>query len=748
MPPVYAAQYSKVPVWVLNVNDVNVMRRQGDGWVNATHLLRVADFDKPKRTRILERDVQVGEHEKVQGGYGKYQGTWIPVGRAFELSEQVGILDLVNDLLVYEPKEGVEPLELPKLPRQPSVKRLESQNAAKRARKINSAPTHTQIPNSSQSSSAGSTRINQGMLAPPIPLGPPAQSLHSMPNQSYPVNWQYSQQAQQAHAAQAQAAQAQAAQAAQAAAQAAQAAHPQMNPQFNPNYTYNYQKAPIPNYGNMKDMYGYEPERKMYRPAYSQSSDSDQLSDDDMRSGRQYTSNSFVNGFQPARQATIRDEERSQPVTGSLINGQNGPSQYMAEYSSRLLDYFMSPDKSVVPPFLLHPTAGPHINDPIDDEGNTVFHWTCSIGQTDILRALLRAGADVQALNSAGQTPLVRSILFTNNHETRTFPQVLESLVSTVGYIDSSGRTVLHHIASTTSSKSRGSGARYYTEILLARLSASPQLLQTELGAFLNLQDSNGDTALHIASANKSRAVCRVLLVYGASASIPNKLGVTAEETLRKYAGTEDVQFEDEPFQNTYSGMLGVKTNQAVGQLLAETARLYDVDIENKDADIEQVRKLLESTKQKVSDAQNAIPDMLHELGSEEEALKEAEQQQQLLAQKQAELQQLIERSQARTLALEVQKEEQAVHKELDAQLQSGVDDLQQQQKLELILNDLQVHRRALVDEIVVLYSNTGAENKIEKYRKLLSICCEIDEKEVDGLLDGIASVLKTQDVR
>jgi transcription factor MBP1 len=42
--------------------------------MNATQILKVADFDKPQRTRILEREVQKGIHEKVQGGYGKYQG--------------------------------------------------------------------------------------------------------------------------------------------------------------------------------------------------------------------------------------------------------------------------------------------------------------------------------------------------------------------------------------------------------------------------------------------------------------------------------------------------------------------------------------------------------------------------------------------------------------------------------------------------------------------------------------------------
>ena len=54
---------------------VAVMRRRSDSWLNATQILKVAGFDKPQRTRILEREVQKGEHEKVQGGYGKYQGT-------------------------------------------------------------------------------------------------------------------------------------------------------------------------------------------------------------------------------------------------------------------------------------------------------------------------------------------------------------------------------------------------------------------------------------------------------------------------------------------------------------------------------------------------------------------------------------------------------------------------------------------------------------------------------------------------
>ena len=61
----------------MEFNNVAVMRRRHDSWLNATQILKVAGVDKGKRTKILEKEIQTGDHEKVQGGYGKYQGTWI-----------------------------------------------------------------------------------------------------------------------------------------------------------------------------------------------------------------------------------------------------------------------------------------------------------------------------------------------------------------------------------------------------------------------------------------------------------------------------------------------------------------------------------------------------------------------------------------------------------------------------------------------------------------------------------------------
>lgn len=65
------AVYSGVSVYEVEVNGIAVMRRRSDGWLNATQILKVAGVDKGKRTKVLEKEILVGEHEKVQGGYGK-----------------------------------------------------------------------------------------------------------------------------------------------------------------------------------------------------------------------------------------------------------------------------------------------------------------------------------------------------------------------------------------------------------------------------------------------------------------------------------------------------------------------------------------------------------------------------------------------------------------------------------------------------------------------------------------------------
>ncbi|KIL68212.1 hypothetical protein M378DRAFT_158754 [Amanita muscaria Koide BX008] len=107
---IFKATYSGIPVYEMMCKGVAVMRRRADSWLNATQILKVAGFDKPQRTRVLEREVQKGEHEKVQGGYGKYQGTWIPLERGLGLAKQYNCENLLRPLIEFQPTAKSPPL--------------------------------------------------------------------------------------------------------------------------------------------------------------------------------------------------------------------------------------------------------------------------------------------------------------------------------------------------------------------------------------------------------------------------------------------------------------------------------------------------------------------------------------------------------------------------------------------------------------------------------------------------------------
>ncbi|KAI8322255.1 apses-domain-containing protein [Martensiomyces pterosporus] len=96
---VWSASYAGVEVFQQLYNGTAVMRRRKDSYVNVTQILKCAQYDKPHRTRFLEREIHTGIHEKVQGGYGKYQGTWVPLERAISLARQLNVYDALRHVL-------------------------------------------------------------------------------------------------------------------------------------------------------------------------------------------------------------------------------------------------------------------------------------------------------------------------------------------------------------------------------------------------------------------------------------------------------------------------------------------------------------------------------------------------------------------------------------------------------------------------------------------------------------------------
>ncbi|KAJ3228837.1 hypothetical protein HDU78_009513 [Chytriomyces hyalinus] len=115
----------------------SVMRRLSSNLsVNGTHILLLAGVvDKVRRSRILdEKCISLGwPHEKVQGGSGRFQGTWMGTKHALELAAEFNVQEIVQQLVDYVPAPDAQfmphstsstPLNLsPQLPSRRGLKR-------------------------------------------------------------------------------------------------------------------------------------------------------------------------------------------------------------------------------------------------------------------------------------------------------------------------------------------------------------------------------------------------------------------------------------------------------------------------------------------------------------------------------------------------------------------------------------------------------------------------------------------------
>lgn len=212
-------------------------------------------------------------------------------------------------------------------------------------------------------------------------------------------------------------------------------------------------------------------------------------------------------------------------------------------YGDRLLDYFMTVGDAPEATRMTPPEPPPNfqVDRAIDDSGNTALHWACAMGDLDIVKNLLRRGADVRALSVHEETPLVRSVLFTNNYEKRTFPALLDLLLDTVSFRDWFGATIFHHLAEATRSKGKWKSSRYYCNVLLDKLRAACS--QDEIDLLLSCQDSNGDSAALVAARNGAFRLVTLLLRHCQRAGdLVNQKGETATAIMeRAYQPERDI---------------------------------------------------------------------------------------------------------------------------------------------------------------------------------------------------------------
>ncbi|KAF9190715.1 hypothetical protein BGZ50_009856 [Haplosporangium sp. Z 11] len=585
---IFKATYSGVPVYEMICRGVAVMRRRSDSYLNATQILKVAEFDKPQRTRILEREVQKGEHEKVQGGYGKYQGTWVPFDRGLQLCQEYNVVQLLQPILEYQASKTSPPLApkhitaastRPRKPREsrpPGAGSTEASKSKKSKMKKSAAaqilprvlgPTtgviddggtgqgvasrvshplgtdeDVDIDDDITSTSAGEdsdismdetmsimsddSRIH---TRTPSPHG----SRKDLSSEDASDREIYSSLSSTSTST----------------SPAGRRRHRQFLLDRSPGSTLKRHGRP----GN-ELFVGYESKDRPRKKRSNRQRDGNQ--DVDMESGSQMEEDDEEDGMDVSkgfrrdnspsvrnkgnRRSTSRtrasDQEDRRSTPSSTLTAANMTTTSLempsrGSYADTLLNYFIT-DAATIPKILTDPPSDLDINVVIDDEGHTALHWAAAMAKTDVVKLLVQNGADTYRVNTNGQTALMRSVLFSNNFDHKTFPALLEVLQKTIFTIDKDDQTVFHHVANTASQRGKVHAARYYLECLLQKLEKHP----SELASIINVQDRVGDTALTIAARLKvgGKKFVKMLVDAGADLKILNQSGKNAEEYLQE----------------------------------------------------------------------------------------------------------------------------------------------------------------------------------------------------------------------
>jgi regulatory protein SWI6 len=159
----------------------------------------------------------------------------------------------------------------------------------------------------------------------------------------------------------------------------------------------------------------------------------------------------------------------------------------------------------------------------IDDQGHTALHIAASLARQQIVDSLIANGADIHRGNHLGETPLIRACLATHNADQQTFHTLVSTLHPSIRTLDTSRKSVLHHIVSLAGVKGRAIPARYYLDQVFYWIA---QHQGGDFRSLVDLQDEHGDTALNIAARVGNRSLVRTLLDVGANRILPNKLGL------------------------------------------------------------------------------------------------------------------------------------------------------------------------------------------------------------------------------
>ncbi|KAI9225143.1 hypothetical protein BC828DRAFT_362534, partial [Blastocladiella britannica] len=525
-PHISTATYSGIHVWEMRVNGIDLMRRCKDNWLNATQILKLANIEKANRTRILEREIQTGTHEKVQGGYGKYQGTWVPHQRGVEISDQFRVRRFLGPLIDFDPERDGEPMPTER------TRRITPAAAAAAAARA-SAPTPPRNgaasarERASSATSSSSTSSSSGHHLHPLHVHPsPLRGGRSTPSDHDRI----------------------------ARLNGAMPPSPPPLPLADHGVSASELSSPPPPPPPMHDHDAPSPPtpRRKKRtaadgigsvaPATKRARTTSATSVSSVAAGT-------AGSGRPRTVSTSAATARRASISPTAVARS---MQWREELIHGLLE------RGELPRLLANPPPDMPLDLPLDEAGHSAMHWAAALARADCMYQLARTASDraaaalittastaatstaaptaaaattrllSQRATDDDTTPLMWAVRFDDNFTHRSFRDVL-AVVGDTGTLvaDNRGQTVLHHIvAAAAADVPKRRAAEYYLTELMHRRGVPP--------AFTDAQDRNGDTALHLAARAGLTRIGQIFLDAGASRAVRNDRGMTADQVAEK----------------------------------------------------------------------------------------------------------------------------------------------------------------------------------------------------------------------
>ncbi|MCJ1282168.1 transcriptional regulator swi6 [Xylographa opegraphella] len=777
-PQIYTAVYSGVQVYEMEVNRVAVMRRRHDSWLNATQILKVAGIEKGKRTKVLEKEILAGEHEKVQGGYGKYQGTWINYRRGREFCQQYGVEELLRPLLEYDmgqdgvTQAGQGAQETPTKEQAMAAQRKKMMyNGGVENRPPAQSPNGTFFQKISASAASAVNAINKarfdspgprpgsGNKRPAPPVKRPSQQMLGSQESAFPGSSQQSMES--LHM------------------DGSFGINGQLEPAFGAHATPYFTNPQLQN----SDMQ--EPPRKRPRPSSSHDTYVQEINGGYDRSMRDITPTEPNESFLYAPQNHM---EANMDYTIVGLPPLPQPSSKSAkDKAGLLLSLFKHPSRGE---FFDHETlqqlSGDDLDIPIDASANTALHWASALAKTSLLRLLIAKGANMFRVNGGSENGLIRAAITTNNHEAGTFAELLELLGPTIEMRDGRGRTVLHHIALASAVKGRSPCCRYYLESLLefvVRQGSSANSQQNSfngpsdpmpkpksiglarfLSEIVNATDLSGDTALNLAARIGNKSIIQQLLEVGADPTIANRGGLKPTDF--------GVGGDPEPLdaQQSSSQTLPVQGRSAIAKvgdssrdlmssitaLLSDTETSFRTEVQSKQARIDQTHAKLRETSILLSDEKRRLEDLQRKVDKR----KEMQQRVTNLRRVNEEQKMQLTRSGSNgsnKIRLDVKIGDADAGLNIDVaslpstsgsepfqvppQQHAYLSSLERVEVLRARVTAYQAHNAGLEEYTAQMKSRSVEMEK--KLRRVVALCTHVDESKLDTLIDGLITAVE-----